>query len=566
MHGYGRSESGKARADVGSVRWVYNKFLRTQTKLRWVCGLCNVWCKDENGFKCHLEHENHIRKLELARQRKPRHFRPSARDRAFADAFVELLSTKYLNQKVLLHEVYREMFPADIKTQRLIKDTCWGTLGTFVHAMSVEGLVEARREMKGWAVRVSDDTLMATQAEFDMDNEKVKGEDDDDELPEEVAVPRSRAERMSSSWETMQRAQKSCKVSIGSDTSGYARALRQARRAAASTRSWSANAQEEPSATASSCSNDREPVRFALLPSTAGQGVKRPRVEESRAIGFGTLNCLAVDMQEKLSAKSQKRSAKTFRNPSREPGFAASELCAHEVQEESKAMRKSQRKDAEIMADLPRELGFAASKVSSQESKITTLEGQQSQKEEAKDVGRSTKERGALAQSDQMPPGLIVKVCCSKAFGGRAFGRKALTLPPRTFFSSTPDSAARHLDFAASDLVPLRLVPMHAGTWSEEETSAGFAKAFEVRRDLLQTVLPRLGGRVRLLRLPDLDDAALGVVPPRFATLLSLDIERFCCTVQVETDSSIMSDVPYEDVCKVWDESTHGTDPIVVEE
>ena len=24
------------------------------TKLRWVCGLCSVNCKDENGFKCHL--------------------------------------------------------------------------------------------------------------------------------------------------------------------------------------------------------------------------------------------------------------------------------------------------------------------------------------------------------------------------------------------------------------------------------------------------------------------------------------------------------------------------------
>ena len=26
----------------------------------WFCGLCGVGCKDENGFKCHLESEKHI--------------------------------------------------------------------------------------------------------------------------------------------------------------------------------------------------------------------------------------------------------------------------------------------------------------------------------------------------------------------------------------------------------------------------------------------------------------------------------------------------------------------------
>ena len=92
MNGYFKSECGKTRADPGSTRWVHNKFLRTQTKLRWVCGLCNVWCKDENGYKCHLEHENHIRKSANSRQSKAREFKMSPRDEAFATSFVQFLA------------------------------------------------------------------------------------------------------------------------------------------------------------------------------------------------------------------------------------------------------------------------------------------------------------------------------------------------------------------------------------------------------------------------------------------------------------------------------------------
>ncbi|CAK9099579.1 DNA/RNA-binding protein KIN17 (Binding to curved DNA) (KIN [Durusdinium trenchii] len=164
MNGYFKSESGKVRAEPGSTRWVYNKFLRLQTKLRWVCGLCNVWCKDENGFKCHLEHENHIRKSEIARQSAAPEFKMSARDEAFAASFVQYLAQNYLNRTVLLHEIYREMYPDD-KFQRLMHDTCWGSLGTFINALSKAGECEAYKGPKGWTVRIDQDMLLAAEAE-----------------------------------------------------------------------------------------------------------------------------------------------------------------------------------------------------------------------------------------------------------------------------------------------------------------------------------------------------------------------------------------------------------------
>ena len=34
-------------------------------KLRWYCQCCAKQCRDENGFKCHTESENHQRQLLL---------------------------------------------------------------------------------------------------------------------------------------------------------------------------------------------------------------------------------------------------------------------------------------------------------------------------------------------------------------------------------------------------------------------------------------------------------------------------------------------------------------------
>ncbi|CAL1131632.1 unnamed protein product [Cladocopium goreaui] len=231
MNGYFKSESGKVKAERGSTRWVYNNFLRKQTKLRWVCGLCNVWCKDENGFKCHLEHENHIRKSEIARKSKAPDFKMSPRDEAFAASFVQYLAQNYLNRKVLLHEVYREMYPDD-RFQRLMQDTCWGSLGTFINALSKAGECEAVKGPKGWVA-----SCFLAQ--------------NDATVP---AVPEARSKRMQASWAATLTppAPKRRKDDGG------------ARRAAALAREAKAERSVEEAPEATLGSNDRGKVTFQL--------------------------------------------------------------------------------------------------------------------------------------------------------------------------------------------------------------------------------------------------------------------------------------------------------------
>ncbi|CAK0888816.1 unnamed protein product, partial [Prorocentrum cordatum] len=116
------------------------------------------------------------------------------------------------------------MYPEDSKTQRLIGDTCWGTLGTFINAMSRAGECEAVRGPKGWVVRVGMDMLVAAEEEKSAREASAGPSRDAVEAsgsscspavpaPEEqascllamgdvpaVAVPKSRRERMQSSW------------------------------------------------------------------------------------------------------------------------------------------------------------------------------------------------------------------------------------------------------------------------------------------------------------------------------------------------------------------------------
>ena len=52
------------KPERGTPKWIANQWRKKGlSKLRWHCGLCGVSCKDANGFRMHLEHENHLLSL-----------------------------------------------------------------------------------------------------------------------------------------------------------------------------------------------------------------------------------------------------------------------------------------------------------------------------------------------------------------------------------------------------------------------------------------------------------------------------------------------------------------------
>eukprot|EP00438_Fugacium_kawagutii_P027619 Skav231522 [mRNA] locus=scaffold84:649530:650771:- [translate_table: standard] len=411
MNGYFKSESGKVKAERGSTRWVYNNFLRKQTKLRWVCGLCNVWCKDENGFKCHLEHPNHIRKSEISRQSKAPDFKMSPRDEAFAASFVQYLAQNYLNRKVLLHEVYREMYPDD-KFQRLMHDTCWGSLGTFINALSKNGECEAVKGPKGWVVRIDQDMLIAAEEEKEGREATLRedlGDEDDEDLGEASCflaqddatipeVPESRSKKMQASWAATlnQPAPKKPRMDDGG-----------ARRAA------------------------------ALAREAQAQGM----VEDSEATALGSAERGKVAFQMSKASKASKVPGKAPGTPGPKDGSQLAEQTA-----------------------------------------VTSV---------------------------PWPPGLVVKVLCTKALEGKASGLKAVTME------------------STGSIVQVRLLKPVDGKEN---------LVIAVNHERLETVLPKLGSRVLILGDGE-------------GTLQSVQTQSFSCTVQI--GSLKVSGLPYEKVCKI---------------
>lgn len=140
--------------EPGTAAHISNQMRKnTKTKIRWYCGLCHVACKDENGYKCHLEHETHIHR-EQAVQESLRSFKVSKEDEKFKRKFIRYLVTKHFGQTVLAHEIYRELYPID-RAQNIMKTTCWETLGVFIAQLRKEGAIEAAKGIKGWQIRIT---------------------------------------------------------------------------------------------------------------------------------------------------------------------------------------------------------------------------------------------------------------------------------------------------------------------------------------------------------------------------------------------------------------------------
>ena len=125
-----------------------------QTKLRFYCGLCQVPCRDENGYKCHLATDGHIEKS-MKSDGSSKSFSLSKSDLEFKKKFIDRLITRHLGQTVFAYDIYRELFPGD-RQHNALKATCWENLGTFAAFLKKEGKVEAEKAQKGWIVRVKE--------------------------------------------------------------------------------------------------------------------------------------------------------------------------------------------------------------------------------------------------------------------------------------------------------------------------------------------------------------------------------------------------------------------------
>jgi DNA/RNA-binding protein KIN17 len=136
------------RAEVGSTKHISNQMKQKGlTRLRWYCQTCEKACRDENGFKCHVMSESHVRNIQAFGDDARKVIQQNSNQ--FLSDFIKLLRTSHGEKKVDANHFYQEY----IRDRHHMHQnaTKWASLTEIVKHLGREGIcrVEGKEEDAG---------------------------------------------------------------------------------------------------------------------------------------------------------------------------------------------------------------------------------------------------------------------------------------------------------------------------------------------------------------------------------------------------------------------------------
>ncbi|KAK7520841.1 domain of Kin17 curved DNA-binding protein-domain-containing protein [Phyllosticta citriasiana] len=134
------------RAEVGSTKWQANKMKsKGLQRLRWYCQACEKQCRDENGFKCHVQSESHVRQMALIGEDPRKAINDFSQQ--FKRDFLLLLRTSHGEKKINLNHFYQEYIRN--KEHIHMNATQWPSLTEFGKYLGREGICRVSEDEKG---------------------------------------------------------------------------------------------------------------------------------------------------------------------------------------------------------------------------------------------------------------------------------------------------------------------------------------------------------------------------------------------------------------------------------
>ena len=118
-------------------------------KLRWYCQCCQKQCRDENGFKCHLTSEGHLRQMKLVAENPNQIIEDFSKE--FEKNYLELLSRRFGVRRVNANNVYMELIAE--KSHIHMNSTMWATLQDFVKYLGRSCICVVDQTEKGWYIQ-----------------------------------------------------------------------------------------------------------------------------------------------------------------------------------------------------------------------------------------------------------------------------------------------------------------------------------------------------------------------------------------------------------------------------
>lgn len=145
-------------------------------KLKFFCQVCQKQCRDANGFKCHMNSENHQRQMLIVAENPNRFL--SEYSSEFLKGFMHLFRTRFGSKRVFANQVYQEYIKD--RYHMHMNSTKWLTLGSFVAWLGKNGYAEVDHTERGWYITYIDrdpETLRRQE----LSKRRDKGEKDYDE-------------------------------------------------------------------------------------------------------------------------------------------------------------------------------------------------------------------------------------------------------------------------------------------------------------------------------------------------------------------------------------------------
>ena len=145
-------------------------------KLRFWCQICSKQCRDDNGFKCHIASETHIRQMHLFAENSKGMIDNFSKE--FLKGFMDILSQRHSTNRVKANNVYQEYIA--YKEHVHMNATIWTSLTEFCIYLGKEGKAVVDETEKGWFIQYidRDPRVLARQAQSE---QKQKSELDDEE-------------------------------------------------------------------------------------------------------------------------------------------------------------------------------------------------------------------------------------------------------------------------------------------------------------------------------------------------------------------------------------------------
>ncbi|KIX96910.1 uncharacterized protein Z520_07630 [Fonsecaea multimorphosa CBS 102226] len=133
------------RAEVGSTKYIANQMKsKGLQRLRWYCQACQRQMRDENGFKCHVASESHVRQMQLIGE-DPRKAINDYSNQFLRD-FIQLLRTGHGEKRVNVNHFYQEYISN--KQHIHMNSTKWSSLTEFAKYLGREGICRVDEDEK----------------------------------------------------------------------------------------------------------------------------------------------------------------------------------------------------------------------------------------------------------------------------------------------------------------------------------------------------------------------------------------------------------------------------------